>query len=52
MTGPGNGSAPAGEARGAMRTGLAAGQRPQPNTDFVQTPLLAARLLHAQRDSE
>lgn len=39
MTGPRNGSAPAGEARGAMRTGLAAGQQFNAITSPVQTLL-------------
>ena len=47
MTGPGNGSAPAGEARGAMRTGLSAGQQFHAITSPVQT--LLSRLERVRR---
>ena len=52
MTGARKGNAPAGKARGAVQTGLAADQRLDPSTDFVQTRVRTARQVHAPRGSE
>lgn len=49
MTGAGKGNAPAGKARGAVQTGLAADQQVKRSTGYVQTLHSSARREHARR---